>query len=37
VSEEDWQKWREGVEEYRRECDEELGQRYGLTEPLVQE
>ena len=27
--------WREGVDEYRRQCDEELRRQYGLTEPLV--
>ena len=29
--------WREGVDEYRRQCDEDLRRQYGLTEPLVKE
>ena len=29
--------WREGVDEYRRQCDEELHRQFALTEPLVKE
>lgn len=37
IPEEERRLWREGVEEYRRQCDEELRRQYGLTEPLVKE
>jgi hypothetical protein len=37
IPEEERRLWREGVDEYRRQRDEELRRQYGLTEPLVME
>ena len=37
ISDEERRLWREGVDEYRRQCDEELRRQYGLSEPVVKE
>jgi hypothetical protein len=37
IPDEERRLWREGVEEYRRQCDEEMRRQYGLPDPLVKE
>jgi hypothetical protein len=37
IPDEERRLWREGVDAYRRQCDEEMRRQYGLTDPLVNE